>query len=202
MDRRSPGELSESMITRRIRAYTSQFAETFDPSVGITPRAAAVLVPLLKKDQEWCLLFTRRAETLNRHKGQVAFPGGVAEEQDGAPETTALREAYEEIGLRPGDVNLLGRLALRLTVTDFLITPVVGLIPWPYAFTLSPQEVSRVFTIPIRWLADPANHEEQSRILPGGALEKVVYFQTYDGENLWGATARMVVELMQVLQLN
>ena len=87
------------------------------------------------------------------HSGQVAFPGGRADPEDTDPEQTALREAYEEIGLRPSDVHLLGRLQDYLTITNYQVTPVVGVIPWPYDLHPAEEEVSRVFAIPLDWLA-------------------------------------------------
>jgi len=169
------------------------------PSAGLRP--AAVLVPLVKEQGGWSLLFTRRAETLANHKGQVSFPGGAVDPQDSSLEDTALREAQEEIGLHPGDVHIFGRLDSLHTVSNFLITPVLGQICWPYHFRLSPSEVSRVFTIPLDWLADPRSREERPRVLPDGRVENIIYFQPYDGEILWGASARITVDLLKVLRL-
>jgi 8-oxo-dGTP pyrophosphatase MutT (NUDIX family) len=186
-------DLTVAEITRRIQAQ---------PPAGRLPellRPAAVLVPLVREAEKWRLLFTRRAETLANHKGQVSFPGGAVDPADTSPEETALREAHEEIGLLPGDVRILGRLAYLQTVSKFLITPVLGLVRWPYEFRLSPLEVSRVFTIPLDWLADPGNREERPRALPGGTVENVIYYQPYDGEILWGASARITVELLMTL---
>lgn len=164
-------------------------------------RPAAVLVPLVHEGDRWSLLFTRRAETLNNHKGQVSFPGGAVDSEDSSPEQTALREAHEEIGLLPGDVYLLGRLGYLQTVSNYLITPVVGQIRWPYHFRVSAREVSRVFTVPLDWLADSTNREERPWIFPDGHTENIIYFKPYDGEILWGASARITVELLKVLKL-
>jgi 8-oxo-dGTP pyrophosphatase MutT (NUDIX family) len=130
----------------------------------------------------------------------VAFPGGRADPEDPTPQHTALREAFEEIGLDPADVRVLGRTGSYLTVTNYQVTPIVGAIPWPYLLRPAPDEVSRVFTIPLTWLADPANHEERLRELPhpyGSAT--VIYFHPYDGEVLWGASARITLNLLQIL---
>ncbi len=168
---------------------------------AVTRRPAAVLVPLVWQDGRWSLLYTRRAETLANHKGQVSFPGGAVDPQDTSPEETALREAQEEIGLLPGDVRILGRLGYLQTVSDFLITPVVGQIRWPYHFRVSSQEVSRVFTIPMDWLADLRNRVERPRVFPDGHIENIIYFKPYDGEILWGASARITVELLKILRI-
>ena len=111
------------------------------------PKPAAVLMPLLRQDSAWHILLTRRRDDLPEHSGQVAFPGGRADEGDATPEDTALRESREEIGLQPQDVVLLGRLQNYLTITNYLVTPVVGIIPWPYPLKLEAQEVSRAFTM-------------------------------------------------------
>jgi 8-oxo-dGTP pyrophosphatase MutT (NUDIX family) len=197
----SPKNLPEAEIAQRIQAYAHPILTPGVGALPLSPRPAAVLVPLLVHEDGWRLLFTRRAETLKRHRGQVSFPGGVADADDDSPEATALREAYEEIGLFASDVHVIGRLAERVTVTNFQITPVVGNIPWPYPFQQSALEVSRIFTVPLGWLADPQNRKEQPVDLPGGLTESVIYFREYDGEKLWGATARIVVELLQTLAL-
>lgn len=166
-------------------------------------RPAAVLMPLLKRDGVWQLLFTRRNSNLPEHSGQVAFPGGRSDPEDPTPEATALREAQEEINLHPQNVNILGRLNDHLTVTNYRVTPVVAAIPWPYEFKLEEAEVSRVFTIPLNWLADPSHHEERKRKLPHPfAPIPVIYFQPYEGEVLWGVSARLTLRLMDILSTN
>ena len=166
------------------------------------PRPAAVLIPLIHQDGDWRLLLTRRNPDLPEHSGQVAFPGGRADPIDASPEHTALREAEEEIGVHPQDVQVLGRLHDFLTITNYRVTPVVGLIPWPYTLRPSPEEVSRIFTIPLGWLANPQNYEERQRQLPPPHEPvSVVYFKPYDGEILWGASARFTLTLLDLLRL-
>jgi 8-oxo-dGTP pyrophosphatase MutT (NUDIX family) len=164
------------------------------------PKPAAVLIPLLRKDSAWHILFTRRREDLPEHSGQVAFPGGRTDPGDPSPEGTALREACEEIGLQPEDVKILGRLGSYLTITNYLVTPIVGVIPWPYTLQLESREVSRAFTIPLEWLMDPANYEERPRYLPAtNQPVNVIYFEYYDGELLWGASARLTLAFIHAL---
>jgi 8-oxo-dGTP pyrophosphatase MutT (NUDIX family) len=164
------------------------------------PKPAAVLIPLLREDSAWHILFTRRRDDLPEHSGQVAFPGGRADPGDTSTEGTALRESWEEIGLQPEDVHILGRLRAYLTITNYLITPVVGVIPWPYTLQLETREVSRAFTIPLAWLMDPVNHEERPRLLPTpNPPVTVIYFKHYDGEILWGASARLALALIRAL---
>jgi 8-oxo-dGTP pyrophosphatase MutT (NUDIX family) len=201
------GSLTDDMIDKLLQeqkpaAPEAVTLELLAHELGINElRQAAVLAPLVWFNHQWSLLFTRRTETVNNHKGQVSFPGGAAEPEDRSPEDTALREAYEEIGLRPEDVLVYGRLASRPTVSSFLVTPVVGRVRWPVELYISPHEVGRVFTIPLDWLADPANREERPRTLPTGRTIDVIYYQIYDDELLWGATARITLDLLKALHL-
>ncbi len=167
------------------------------------PKPAAVLILFLWKEGEWHLLFTRRTTDLHEHSGQVAFPGGRMDALDDCVTETALREAHEEIGLDPRDVHVLGRLNDYLTITNYLVTPVVGTMPWPYSLHASQHEVSRIFTIPLAWLANPQNHAIKLRKIPGWEQPvPVVYFQSYDNEVLWGASARFTLGLLDILHLN
>jgi 8-oxo-dGTP pyrophosphatase MutT (NUDIX family) len=189
------GVLSQEEIIRRV-----SLRNTGSLPQDTSLRAAAVLVPFLWNQGQWELLFTRRTETVQTHKGQVSFPGGGHEPGDKTPEDTALREAVEEIGLNPADVTVLGRMSRFNTISRYHITPVIGRIPWPYPFTLSEDEVSRVFTVPLDWLADTGNWEKHPRVLPSGKVEDVIYYRQYDGETLWGISARITLDLIQVLQ--
>lgn len=193
--------LNEETIVRRLREAPpdTELDTLAQAYAGL--RQAAVLVPLLYHNEQWHLLFTRRTETVNSHKGQVSFPGGAADPEDDSPEATALREAYEEIGLRAEDIHILGRMQERPTISRFLVTPVVARVPWPYPFRLSPNEVGRVFTIPLDWLADPAHREVRPRAVPEAVYERVIYYQEYDGEILWGASAHITLGLLRALQL-
>jgi 8-oxo-dGTP pyrophosphatase MutT (NUDIX family) len=188
-------EIADFLRTATHQSFHEKPFEQFDSRPA---RLAAVLVPLTYVDGDWHILYTRRADTVEHHKGQVSFPGGATDPEDTSPEDTALREADEEIGLRRADVRLLGRLGEMLTVTNFHVTPVVGVFPWPYAFTVHTIEVGRVFTLPLAWLADRNNWQEFVRRETGRSV--ITYFP-YDGELLWGATARMTVEFIRALGL-
>ncbi len=157
-----------------------------------SPRQAAVLLPLFRHQGRWSLLFIRRAEhQQDRHSGQVAFPGGRAEAHDRGPVATALREAREEIGLEPEQVRVLGQLR---------DTPVVASIQWPTPLVPDETEVARVFSIPLDWLRRPENH--QVRIWPSQGhpdARDVIFFDPYDGETLWGITARITLSLLSRL---
>lgn len=156
-------------------------------------RPAAVLVPLHWYNDEWHLLFTRRTDDMDEHKGQVAFPGGKIDPDDASPEAAALREAEEEIGLQRKDVKVIGRLDELITGTQWRITPIVGVHPYPYQFVINPRECTAVFSVSLNWLADPANVEIRERQPPvGGPPIQVYYYREYEGHIIWGATARMV----------
>jgi 8-oxo-dGTP pyrophosphatase MutT (NUDIX family) len=166
------------------------------------PSSASVLVPMLKNKGGWEILFTRRTSSLPEHSGQVAFPGGRADPGDDSAEETALREAEEEISLSPKDVHILGRLRELRTISNYCVQPIVGKILWPYDFLLAKEEVSRVFTIPLEWLADPGNHSIQYRELPDShSPVPVIYFDRYDGELLWGVSAEITLNFLESLQL-
>lgn len=163
-------------------------------------RPAAVLIPLYQEDGDWKLLFTRRSDSVDVHAGQVSFPGGRIEDSDVSAVAAALREAQEEIGLDPADVEMLGQLNPIFTVTQFLVTPVVGVIPWPYPLASNPTEVAHTFGVPIKWLSDPNNVEVQERqpLVPGRNIQ-VYYFKEFDGETIWGVTAKITVNFLQML---
>lgn len=161
---------------------------------------AAVLIPFLWEQGEWHLLYIRRAShDDDYHAGQVAFAGGKYESSDKNLEDTALREAHEEIGIHPQDVTILGQLNHHHSISRFQITPVVGHIPWPYDLTLERSEVARAFSIPLNWLADSSHHRMEHRQLREKGAFPVVYFDEFDGEVLWGATARMTLSLISLL---
>jgi 8-oxo-dGTP pyrophosphatase MutT (NUDIX family) len=164
-------------------------------------RQAAVLIPIYSEKGEWYLVYTRRTEQVEQHRGQVSFPGGLVEELDQSAQETALREAEEEIGLKREAVQILGSLDWLLTVTQFQILPFIGLIPWPYSFQLNADEVARVFSVPLRWLMDPGNLELRYRLpTTEGPEVPVYYFKPFEDEIIWGATARITLNLLDILK--
>jgi 8-oxo-dGTP pyrophosphatase MutT (NUDIX family) len=162
---------------------------------------ASVLVPLLKDSNEWNLLFTRRTDTLQSHKGQVAFPGGAADPGDIDPQATALRESFEEIALKPEFVRILGCLSPMNSVTNYRITPVIGIIQWPIKLTPSIDEVQKIFTIPLKWLASPENRQIKPYQRKAGDTSQVIFYQPYEEEVVWGITAQITVNLLTVIGL-
>lgn len=165
------------------------------------PAPASVLIPLFREGGEWRVLYIRRSEHEDdHHSGQVAFPGGKLEDVDRDAFDAALREAQEEIGLEPEQVSILGTLKEYHTVSNFLVTPVVAEINWPVKLILDRREVSRVFSIPVSWLANPENHRVTWRSLKGADEEiPVIHFDRYEGELLWGITAKLTVSLLDLI---
>jgi 8-oxo-dGTP pyrophosphatase MutT (NUDIX family) len=158
---------------------------------------AAVLIPLISHPQGLTVLFTQRTTHLRSHSGQVSFPGGRAEPGDASAEFTALREAEEEIGLRPASVEVLGRLPDYRTRTGYRVTPVVGLLTPPVAFTPDPHEVAEIFEVPLAFLLDERNRQRRTREFQG---QQVGYYVFEYGEQvIWGATAGMLVNLHKML---
>ena len=192
--------LTEKEISARLKLASHQtfHEEPFPKFAGRAPRAAAVLVPLTLIDDDWQVLYTRRTDIVEHHKGQVSFPGGATDPEDVNPQATAMREADEEIGLRQPDVRVLGELGEMLTVTNFMITPVVAVFPWPYTFKVHTIEVDRVFMLPLKWLANRDNWHEFIRKETGRSM--ISYFP-YDSELLWGVTARITVESIRAIGL-
>lgn len=166
---------------------------------GVSPgsaRRAGVLVPLFVREGMLWILFTRRTDTVEHHRGQISFPGGAEEPGDDDLSGTALRETEEELGVRPGDVRLLGRLSPMVTVTDFYVEPHVGALPQPYAFRPAESEIAEVIEVPLGVLRDPAIKER--KFLPG--REEPVLFYHHGSHVIWGATARMLEELLEALR--
>ena len=190
--------MSEGEIIAKLKERSS---EKVKHDGDVPRRKAAVLVPILCKDGIWQLLFTRRTDYVPHHKGQVSFPGGAQEPEDESLIYTALRETCEEIGLHPRDVRIIGQLEPMPSVSNYLITPVVGRIIKPFHIKMSEYEVSRVFSIPLEWLSKPENREIRPYRLPDGRELDVIYYKPFDGEILWGATAYMTVEFLKRLGL-
>jgi 8-oxo-dGTP pyrophosphatase MutT (NUDIX family) len=194
----SEERIRELLAARQADPYISPMRET-NSDEEATP--AAVLIPMLKINEQWNLLYIlRTVKDTDRHSGQVAYPGGRLDGDESAEEG-ALREAYEEVGLDREDVRMLGKLEDFITISNYSVTPVVGVIPWPRELKPQPEEVQRIFTVPLAWLADPANREERERIAPNGETLKVVYFTEYDRELVWGVTARITLNFLQALGL-
>jgi 8-oxo-dGTP pyrophosphatase MutT (NUDIX family) len=162
---------------------------------------SAVLMPLFDKEGEYCMLFTQRSNKVAYHKGQISFPGGAHSEADSNLLDTALRESWEEIGLKPEDTTIVGELDdIPTTTSVFIISPFVGIIPYPYTFTPNPNEIVDIFEVPLSVLTNKDNFRQEYEILNG--KPSAIYFYYYDGRTIWGATASIVKQFLDILQSN
>ncbi len=193
-------DLDIGRIQKRLYTYLNNNSTVVANNAELYQKAA-VLVLLVCIDGVWNLLFTRRSDALKNHKGQVSFPGGAMEVGDKDEIATAIRETTEEIGIIPQSVQVLGKMPEFMTTSNFLLTPVIALLDWPIEFSISEQEVSKVFTIPIDWLMDSINWEERLYTHPSGWYGSVIFFNIYEGELLWGISAKITVELIQHILL-
>ncbi len=160
---------------------------------------AAVLVALFKKAEACHLLFTKRSEQVKYHKGEISFPGGVVDEEDKELIGTALREAFEEIGLKETDVQIIGVLDDIVTTTEFIVTPIVGLFPYPYPFKVSEVEIAELIEVPLSFLLVEDNLSKRE-IFQGGQKE-IIYFYQYGQHTIWGATARILKQFLDLISL-
>ena len=160
-------------------------------ATGLVP--ASVLVPIVVRDSGLSVLLTERTAHLNDHAGQVSFPGGSAEAIDTGVDDTALREAEEEIGLARRQVEVIGRLPDYVTITGFVVAPIVALVFAPFTLTLDAYEVAEAFEVPLDFLLDPANHERRRIAMDG--FERSFTAMPYGSHFVWGATAAMLRNL-------
>ena len=159
---------------------------------------SAVLVPIFEKEGSLHLLLTRRTQKVHRHKGEISFPGGVKEEEDVSLLDTVLREVKEELGLVACDIHMLGIVDDTKTWrSNFVITPYVGWIPYPYPFAINCAEIAEVLEIPLSFFLDEKNGWEANIYIK----DKVVYtpFYYWQSKTIWGATARIVKNFCQLL---
>lgn len=188
--------LAGADFTTRLRTALVRRTRRHLDVAGALP--AAVLVPLFTHANTVHVLFTRRTDTVPHHQGQVAFPGGRHHPEDASPIATATREAHEEIGLHPEHVDVLGVLDDIHTVrSNFVITPVVGLIPHPYAFKPNPPEVAEIFFVPLPALLDPSGRRQE--LWEFESIRVPVTTIRYQGRVIWGATERISRNLADVL---
>lgn len=177
-------------------AQTSGASSDFDlnPNVarpeGGVLRAAAVLVPIWLNDGHARLILTKRASHLQHHPGQIAFPGGKIDDTDSGAESAALRESWEEIGLPPDRVEVLGRLATHETVTRYSMIPILGLVRDTFTPTPEVGEVEEVFSVPLSHVLDRSRYIVEGRIWKGQPRQ--FYTVPYGPYYIWGATARIL----------
>lgn len=167
---------------------------------GREPTPAAVLMPLILRDQGMTLLLTQRTAHLNDHAGQVSLPGGRVDEGDSNAVETALRETEEEVGLHRRHIEVLGSLPDYVTGTGFRVTPVVALAHPPFELNADPFEVAEIFEVPLAYMLDGHNHQRRSVDFPGAMGRRSFYTMPYGRYFVWGATAGMLRNLFHFLR--
>ncbi len=180
-----------SLIRKKLKDYRAKEIEA--------PQAvcAGVVVPIFEKEGSGYIVLTKRSEQVGVHKGEISFPGGMCEDEDGGTMNTALRECSEEIGVSAKDVEIIGRMDDMYTLTGFVITPYVGIIPYPYEFRTNPEEVARLIYLPIDHLCS-AIPEMNAAEYEGRRMEQVPSIY-YGGDRIWGATCRILLEFRDIM---
>lgn len=163
------------------------------------PTRAAVLVPLVNRAEGLTLLLTQRSADLPHHAGQISFPGGRVEPGDPSLAAAAMREAAEEVGLLPSQVEVLGHMATYETVTGYEVTPVVAWVEPPFELQLDAAEVADTFEVPLAFLLDPANQQRHFRML--GTVRRDFWAIPFGDRYIWGATAAMLMMLDRTLRV-
>jgi len=165
-----------------------------------TAAAAAVLVLIHPRNGEPHIIFTERTNHVEHHKGQMSFPGGACDDSDDCHETTALRETWEEIGVEREHVRVIGSLDDMVTISNFRVTPFVGVLEFEgaYPYSINDHEVARIVEVPLSFLLEEGNMELEVRQHQG--REVLVPAFSYNGHRIWGATARMLHQLIELLR--
>lgn len=189
---------------RASAAASSGEAESDDLGTGAPgaatvspPVPAAVLVALVNSPHGLEIILTQRTADLRDHPAQISLPGGRIEPGDSSPAAAALREAFEEVGLPPESVDILGRLPRHRTVSDYCVYPFVGWVEPPVVLVPDEREVADVFLVPLRFVIDPANHLYETAWHDG--RERSYYVLPYQGRRIWGTTAAILVSLARAL---
>ncbi len=186
---------SEAPWRQGIKELLSQRQRQAITAEGLKP--SAVLVLIYEKMGEYYIVLTKRTQDVEHHKGQMSFPGGAYDERDGDLETTALREAFEEIGVRGEDVEILGNLDDQVTLTsNFVITPYVGAIPYPYEFRVNRREVEELIEAPVAVLLNPDCFRPQGS---EGRLHPQAYYYHFRDYNITGITAIILKQFLELV---
>lgn len=199
----APTRLTEAGLREQFSNPPTWAPETFDERLlrKLTgePTPAAVLMPIVVRDDGLTLLLTQRTAHLNDHAGQISLPGGRVDEGDTSPIDTALRETEEEVGLHRRHIDVLGTLPDYYTGTGFRVTPVVSLVQPPFDLRADPFEVAEMFEVPLAFLMDGANHQRRRIDIPDVG-ERIFYAMPYERFFIWGATASMLRNLFHFLR--
>ncbi len=179
----------------KIRAVLQQRQPQKLKIPGFIP--AAVIIPFFSKNDQAHILFTLRTEKVEHHKGQVSFPGGAWEEQDADLRQTALRETYEEVGIPPGDISIIGQLDDFPTITSFLVTPFVATIPYPYPASLSDDEVEKLLEVPLELFLVPDHFELKEKEYNGKSYP--IFYYYFGDVAIWGVTGFIINRFIELV---
>ena len=161
------------------------------------PVPSAVLIPLFLKNGSYHILFTKRTENLQHHRGEVSFPGGACHPEDGNSLQTALRETWEEVGIAPEEVDILGVLDDVLTIHNYLVTPYVGFVAAGHQLQINPAEVERIIEVPLSFLLTPGIFQLRDWTWQGRTLP--LFCVDYEGDRIWGLTAAMLKQFIEII---
>jgi len=196
MNEKTQSHCDDHSFEKLMRGVLESRTKQVLPVDGMT--VAAVLVPLFLKNGNPHVLLTKRSDFVEHHKGEISFPGGKLDPGDPDLLHCALREAAEEVGIRPDDVRVIGELDDFYTVaTQFLVAPFVGIIPYPYEFRPSEREIAGLLGVPLEIFFDPDRMTEATWMLKGHPINVISY--RWQGHNIWGATARIMKHFTEVL---
>ncbi len=200
-----PAQKDSLIITRReqiekLRLALHQSDPNDRPARDATTRAAAVLVPIVQREDDLHLVFIRRSDSVESHRGQVAFPGGRVDATDTTLLHTALREAHEEVGIEPGVVDVLGGFPTMSTVSSgMLVAPFVGVLKRPVEYRIQEVEVAQVFEVPLHALADPQYRGQyewrRDKDRPSSSFPAIFH----SGQTIWGLTLRITENLLEIM---
>ncbi len=175
-----------------------------DNNIDMSLTAAAVLVPIIANHKDYKILLTHRSKKLEDHAGQISFPGGRIDSHDKSPKSTALRETYEEIGIKESSVEILGHLDAYATATGFRILPIVSIIKGDFDININPIEVESIFYLPMKFLMDPKNHKKEIGTYKRQSTSYKIEYEynviPYENHHIWGATAAMLINLYEILK--
>jgi 8-oxo-dGTP pyrophosphatase MutT (NUDIX family) len=193
------------MATGQLNPFIEQIKSVLEPLEKIGDfqadglRSAAVLLPFVKVEDQWHVLFIHRAEKGEFHRGEVAFPGGGREIGDQTLVETAKRETWEELGISTDKIRAIGFLPPMPTISRYWVTPIIGTVDWPTPVQINVEEVKHFFTIPYQWLADPVNWQEHELDIPERGKVLTIDYRRYKDEHLWGISARITNLLIERL---
>jgi 8-oxo-dGTP pyrophosphatase MutT (NUDIX family) len=161
------------------------------------PVTAAVLIPIIPRNGDYHILFTKRSENLNHHGGEISFPGGVSQPEDSDTLMTALRETWEEVGIPPDEVDVLGALDDFLSIHNYLVTPYVGVVSPERRFVANPSEIERLIEVPFSFLLTPGIFQLREWTWQGRTFP--LFFITYGSDTIWGLTAAMLKQFLELV---